>query len=197
MNSFDYILCDVGPSTGSITRMVVLASDGVFLPLVPDRFCNQAVKLLGKIVHDWVTRHEQVSESLKPFSIETFPGKPLFLGGVLQNYKVQNNAKAKESYIKWQNKITDNIKEHLISPMGMTPADSLDPNHPYLATIRDVSPLAPVAQMFGRAIFDIKQEHTKEASTTGNMYYGTVWEPWLQKMEEYRTEISKIAGTIL
>ncbi|WP_372814264.1 ParA family protein [Paenibacillus sp.] len=196
-HNFDYILCDVGPSTGAITRMVVLACDGVFLPLVPDRFCNQAVRLLGKIVHDWVARHEQISESLAPFSIKSFPGKPVFLGGILQNYKVQNNAKAKESYVKWQTKISENIKEHLVSADGMIPAPTLDVDNPYLASIRDMSPLAPVAQMFGRAIFDIEQEHTREASTTGRMYYGTVWDPWVDRMTQYKEEISKVAGAIL
>jgi len=196
MHSFDYILCDVGPSTGSITRMVVLASDGIFLPLVPDRFCNQAVKLLGKIVYDWISRHKQISESLIPFSINSFPGNPVFLGAILQNYKVHNNARVKESYIKWQDKITSNIKEYLLSSTGINPAQTLNPDSPYLASIRDVSPLAPVAQMFGRAIFDIQQEHTKEASTTGKMYYGSVWDPWVEKMNEYRAEIAKIASVI-
>lgn len=196
-HNFDYILCDVGPSTGAITRMVVLACDGIFLPLVPDRFCNQAVRLLGKIVHDWVARHEQISASLAPFSIKSFPGKPVFLGAILQNYKVQNNARAKESYVKWQTRISENIKEYLVTPEGMIPAPTLDIDNPYIASIRDVGPLAPVAQMFGRAIFDIKQEHTREASTTGGMYYGTVWEPWIDRMEEYKREIAKIAGVIL
>ena len=50
--------------------------------------------------------------------------------------------------------------------------------------------------MFGRAIFDIKQEHTKEASTTGGMYYGSVWTPWEERMKEYKTEIEKIAEAI-
>ncbi|MGG2197533.1 hypothetical protein [Paenibacillus validus] len=115
----------------------------------------------------------------------------------MQNYKVQNNAKAKESYVKWQTKISENIKEHLVSADGMIPAPTLDVDNPYLASIRDMSPLAPVAQMFGRAIFDIEQEHTREASTTGRMYYGTVWDPWVDRMTQYKEEISKVAGAIL
>jgi hypothetical protein len=50
--------------------------------------------------------------------------------------------------------------------------------------------------MFGRAIFDIQQSHTSAASTTGNMYYGTVWQPWLDKMGEYKSEIAKIAEVL-
>lgn len=50
LNSFDYILCDVGPSTGAITRMCFLSTDGFFIPLTPDRFCNQAVSVLGRVI---------------------------------------------------------------------------------------------------------------------------------------------------
>jgi len=193
---FDYILCDVGPSTGSITRSVVLACDGIILPLVPDRFCNQAVRLLGRVIKDWIARHQQISDTLKPFGIESFPGKPVMFGAIMQNFKVHSSAKAKKSYLKWQETITRDIKLYLLSDNGIVAAKGLDPDNPYVATLRDVGQLAPVAQMFGRAIFDIKQEHTKEASTTGGMYYGSVWTPWEERMKEYKTEIEKIAEAI-
>lgn len=193
---YDYVLCDVGPSTGAITRTVVLASDGVFLPLVPDRFCNQAVNLLGQVVNEWMSRHKQISETLVPFKIESFPGEPVLLGAVIQNFKVHSAAKAKQSYIKWQEQISSNISSQLISEKGMRPASGLDMSNPYIAIIRDLGSLAPVAQMFGRAMFDIAQEHTKEASTTGQAYSGSVWQQWVDKMAEYKAEIAKIAAVM-
>lgn len=192
-SEFDYILCDVGPSTGAITRAVILACDGIFLPLVPDRFCNQAVKLLGRIIREWITRHQQISESLKPFKIESFPGSPILLGAIIQNFKIHSAARAKQSYIKWQDKISIDIKDYLLSTEGIEASPNLDLDNPYIATIRDVGPIAPIAQMFGRAMFDVQQEHTREASTTGQMYYGTVWQPWIERMREYKTEIDKIS----
>lgn len=190
---FDYVLCDVGPSTGAITRTVVLACDGFFLPLAPDRFCNQAVKLLGRVVHSWIIRHEEISKTLEPFKINSFPGQPLFLGAIIQNFKIHSAAKAKQSYLKWQERISKDIQKYLVSEGGIKPADGLDLARPYVANIRDLGPLAPVAQMFGTAMFDIKQEHTKEASTTGQMYYGAVWQLWENRMSEYREEIAKLA----
>lgn len=193
---FDYILCDVGPSTGAITRTVVLACDGIFLSLVPDRFCNQAVLLLGRVIHEWMIKHQQISETLKPFNIQSFPGKPVLLGSIIQNFKIHSAAKAKQSYVKWQDKISQNIQDHLLSKNGIQPNDDLSPKDPYIATIRDVGALAPLAQMFGRAMFDIQQEHTRDASTTGQMYSGSVWQHWQRRMQEYEEEISKIAGAI-
>ncbi len=190
---YDYVLCDVGPSTGAITRTVVLACDGFFLPLVPDRFCNQAVRLLGRVVKEWIGRHQQICDTLQPFNIEGFPGQPKLLGAVIQNFKVHSAAKAKQSYVKWQERISSDITTYLLAENAIEAVQGLDRNNPYIATIRDVGPLAPVAQMFGRAMFDISQEHTREASTTGQMYYGSVWQPWVDRMQEYKNEIQKIA----
>ncbi len=195
LHSFDYILCDVGPSTGAITRTVVLASDGFLLPLTPDRFCNQAVKVLGRVVNQWVSRHREIVRTLPPFGVTTFPGNPVLYGAIIQNFKVYSG-KAKQSYAKWQQMIASNIQNELLATGGLTLGPKADPKDPFVASIRDVGPLAPVAQMFGRAIYDIQQEHTKEASTTGNMYYGSVWEPWVERMREYKEEVSKIAGAL-
>ncbi len=195
-HKFDYLLCDVGPSTGAITRIIVLVCDGIFLPLVPDRFCNQAVRLLGRVIRDWTSRHQEIVKTLKPFGIDTFPGQPKLFGAISQNFKIHSAARAKQSYVIWQQRISEDIKEFLLSDQGIEPAENLDTARPYVAEIRDVGPLAPVAQMFGRAMFDIQQEHTRHASTTGQMYYGSVWQPWLDRMRDYRHEIEKIAEAL-
>ena len=194
-HGFKYILCDVGPSTGAITRTIVLLSDGFLLPLTPDRFCNQAVKVLGGVVTEWVRRHEQITRTLAPFNIDPFPGKPVLYGAIIQNFKVYSG-RAKQSYTKWQELIADNIQTDLLAPGGLTIGEKCNPKNPFLASIREVGPLAPIAQMFGRAIFDVQQEHTKQASTTGSMYYGAVWDDWVKRMKEYKDEIAKIAGAL-
>ncbi|WP_421569973.1 ParA family protein [Stenotrophomonas sp. PD6] len=193
---FDYILCDVGPSTGAISRTVILSCDELVIPLVPDRFCYQAVKLLGQIIKEWIDRHKIISEALIPFEVEPFAGEPKLAGTVVQNFKVHSGVKAKQSYVKWQEKITDQINTSLTGPGGLPVKAGFNRKNPYIASIRDVAVLAPVAQMFGRAIFDIQQEHTREASTDGSMYYGSVWTPWEQRMEAYKKEIAKISKAI-
>lgn len=195
LHEFKYILCDVGPSTGAITRTVVLASDGFLLPLTPDRFCNQAVKVLGRVVTQWVTRHKEITKTLQPFNIDPFPGEPVLYGAIIQNFKIYSG-RAKQSYTKWQKLISDNIQADLLAPGGLTLGPKCNRKDPFLASIREVGPLAPVAQMFGRAIFDVRQEHTKEASTTGSMYYGAVWSDWVKRMADYKGEIAKIASAL-
>jgi len=196
IRDFDYILCDVGPSTGAITRTVILSCDEIIVPLVPDRFCYQAVRLLGSVINEWSKRHRLICETLIPFGIEPFEGDPKVAGTVVQNYKVHSGSKAKQSYMQWQEKISNEIETSLVGANGITPKRGFNPQKPYVASIRDVAVLAPVSQIFGRAIFDIQQEHTKEASTDGRMYYGTVWDPWVERMQQYRDEIAKIAKAI-
>ncbi len=195
MHDFRYVLCDVGPSTGAITRAVVLASDGFLIPLTPDRFCNQAVKVLGRVVTQWIGRHAEIARTLPPFGLDSFPGSPVLYGAIIQNFKVYSG-RAKQSYAKWQTLIAENIQKELIGAGGLKLGPKCDPRNPFVGTIREVGPLAPVAQMFGRAIFDVRQEHTREASTTGNMYYGSVWQPWVDKMADYKVEIAKIADAL-
>lgn len=196
LHKFDYILSDVGPSTGAITRMAVLACDGFFMPLTPDRFCNQAVYVLGRVLNDWIKKHRLISNTFEPFRLKSFPGNPVFLGGIIQNFKIHSATKAKASYLKWQSKIQESLKTALFSGDGIQLREGLNQDYPFVATIRDMGTLAPVAQMFGCAIFDIKREHTTMASTTGSAYAGVVWADWEKRKKEYLDEIRKIAEAL-
>lgn len=193
---YDYILCDVGPSTGAITRTVILSCDEIIVPLIPDRFCYQSVKLLGTIINEWIKRHRVISESLEPFGIETFEGNPYFSGAILQNFKIHSTAKTKKSYIEWQNRILDEIKLNLIGEGKLQSKLPLLHDEPYIASIRDVGALAPTSQIFGRAIFDLQQSDTESASSDGRMYYGSVWQQWKDRMLEYVVEMEKIYNAI-
>jgi cellulose biosynthesis protein BcsQ len=188
---FDYILCDVGPSTGAISQMTLLACDGFFLPLYPDRFSNQAVTVLGHVLSGWISRHQEVIKTFKPFQVQVFSGQPALLGAIIQDFKVHSGAKAKKSYDRWRQRIKSNIQQSLLShniPLG----PNFNPKSPFVASIRDVGPMAPVAQMFGRAIFDVQRQNTTEASTTGQAYGGVVWEGWEGRKTEYREQIANL-----
>ena len=58
--NYDYILIDVGPSSGALTRAFFLVCDGFFLPAAPDRFNVQAIGTLSRILDRWMTEHAQV-----------------------------------------------------------------------------------------------------------------------------------------
>lgn len=173
----------------------MLACDGFLLPLYPDRFSNQAVTALGKVLSQWISRHKEIEKNFKPYHIEPFPGKPALLGAIIQDFKVHSGTKVKKSYENWLKRIKANIQDTLLQE-DIIIGPKFDPEHPFVANIRDVGPLAPIAQMFGRAIFDVRREDTAEASTTGQAYGGVVWEGWRVREDEYKDEISKIAKAL-
>jgi cellulose biosynthesis protein BcsQ len=198
LHGFDVILCDVGPSAGSITRLVILACDSVFIPTAPDRFSYQAIQGMGSIISDWLTRHIAVVSSFEPFGLQAHFPETKFHGAVLNNYKIHRAGKKKGSYLKWEGR----IKETLIAMLKNSnqkrfPAafPELETN-PFIASIRDVGPMAPVAQLVGKAIFDISQPDTEFASSDGDYYRGAVWGDWQKRMLEYEDEIAKIAAAL-
>ncbi len=198
LHGFDYVLCDVGPSAGSITRMVILACDGVFIPTAPDRFSFQAVQGMGAIIGDWLSRHEAVVASLEPFGLEAYFPITKFYGAILNNYKIHRAGQKKASYLKWEGR----VREALIAMLANPSLKRLDPaspqllSQPFVASIRDVGPMAPVAQLVGKAIFDIDQKDTELASSDGDYYRGAVWGEWVKRMDEYNAEIAKLAAIL-
>lgn len=198
VHNFDYILCDVGPSAGSITRLVILACDAVFIPTTPDRFSFQAVQGMGPIISDWLTRHQAVTASFEPFGLEAYFPTTKFFGAILNNYKIQRAGKKKASYLKWEERVREALIKMLQNPnlARLEPADPRLLSDPFVASIRDVGPMAPVAQLVGKAIFDIDQRDTELASSDGDYYRGVVWVDWQKRMEEYKSEISKLAATL-
>ena len=192
---FDYILCDVGPSAGHLTRMIVLACDNLLLPLIPDRFSNQAITVLGKILVDWVNRHKVISDSSEPFGMERYEGNPAFCGAIIQNFKIYRSQSTR-AYAAWQDAIKSTLKTHIIERVEIRKSEKFDANNPFIANIRDFAAMAPVAQAFGKAMFDISKEDTKYASGDGLAYSGAVWSGWINRQMEYRSEIKKVAEAI-
>lgn len=198
LHNFDYILCDVGPSAGSITRMTILSCDGIFIPTAPDRFSYQAIQGMGAIMNEWLSRHELIVATFDPYGLKAPFATPKFYGAIVNNYKIHRAGKKKGSYLKWEQLIKDGIQNALLNGPGkrLEPSVQLLRTSPFVASIRDVGPMAPVAQMVGKAIFDINQGDTVLASSDGDEYRGAVWGNWKDRMQEYETEIAKIAASM-
>jgi len=195
-HEFDYILCDVGPSAGAITQMVVLSCEAFLLPLIPDRFSNQAVRVLGRIVSDWVKRHRDIAKTFEPFKMDVFAGTPEFIGAIIQNFKVHSGSSPKASYERWQKKIAATVRSSILDNTTIRKPITLTAGNVFIASIKDVGPLAPTAQVVGRAIFDIHQQDSEKASSTGYKYYGVIWENWVSRMNDYKEEMAKIAAAL-
>lgn len=189
----DYILIDLGPSTGAITRLAFLASDKFIVPVTPDRFCYLGINTLPKLIEDWIKHDQIILNTLAPFGIEQDYSTPEFCGLINQNFQVHKSL-IKESYQKWSKKIKQEIKNKLMSSSTIKINQSL--KDPIICSIENLGQLVPVSQMLGKAIFDLTQADSALASKSGIQFYGSVWEPWEKKIKSYRAEIQKITEAI-
>lgn len=190
-HQFDHILVDLGPSSGAITNLALLSCDGYFIPVTPDRFCTQAVEALANLIKVWIDRHQRTIATFPAFGVQTFPGSPIFLGAVIQNFKAYAGRTTKP-YKYWEEEILRVIRNNLISSVPSRPgADA------YVSSIKDFGGLAPTAHIVGKAIFDLNREDTKLASADGLVWAGVALESWLSRAAEYGAEIEKLAKVVL
>lgn len=194
--NFDYILVDVGPSSGAITRQAFLSCDMFIIPVTLDRFSYIAISVLATLYKDWTDQDEKIYSTFQPFGIDLSPKKPVFIGSINQNFKGYKD-KMKGSYEKWYDKISSALKANVINNPDVLKAVRLcDVQSPFIASIKDLGALAPVSQITGKAIFELKQPDSSYATDDGQMYYGAVWDNWVNRMNDYKNEIKKIVSAI-
>lgn len=197
---FDYILIDVGPSSGALTRACFLACDGFFVPSAPDRFNVQAIGTLSSIVDRWIGEHSQVYGDFVKLGLPISLGKPKFLGVILQNFKVRSGV-PKPSYKLWMDRIPNRIEERLLPVMRKYSGSNLDMTSglgrdtAIVTKIKDFESLAPIFQEAGKPLFNLSQDDTR-AVNNGQQWTGKVWTEAQERMEAYKTELSKVVTRI-
>jgi chromosome partitioning protein len=190
-HEFDYIFCDLGPSTNYSTRLVFLSCNGYFIPIIPDRFGNQAIKHLGRILPEWMADHKKRSENFRPYGMESFPGKPIFLGAILQNNAIKTRIEEFDPSRKWESIIENSIRQSLFS-FNLPVSEKLKKQSPFVARI-EFTFLASIASTYGRAIFDINESWLDEVN---EKYIVVDKKLLLEKSKNYKKQIQKLAGAL-
>jgi len=190
-HKFDHVLVDLGPSSGAITNLALLSCDGYFIPVTPDRFCTQAVDALANLIKIWIDRHERTIATFPAFGVATFPGKPVFLGAVIQNFKAYAGRTTKP-YKYWEEEILRVIQNKLIPSVPYRNGAT-----EYVSSIKDFGGLAPTAHIVGKAIFDLNKADTKLTSADGLVWAGVALNSWLSRAAEYGAEIEKLAAVVI
>lgn len=200
-NNLDYILIDVGPSSGALTRACFLACDGYFVPTAPDRFNVQAIGTLSTIIHKWITEHSQVINEFTEIGLPIREGMPKFLGVILQNFKIRGG-KPKPTYQMWMDRIPKKVETALFPSVSQFNQDGRDltsglkgPNI-VVSQIRDFEGLAPIMQECGKAMFDIKIDDTRTTNEKGAAWSGVAWTQAQDRMSNYKDCIAQLAGNL-
>lgn len=190
---FDYILIDVGPSSGALTRSCFLACDAFFIPMSADRFNVQAIHTLTEILHRWIEEHNQVYEDFKKLDLPIRKGKPRFLGAIPQHFK-KYKGKPKAGFELWMNRIQDTLMKELVPSLKTIDeaiVSSITEENVIVTKIPDFGSLAVCAQECGKAVFEVKQEDTALINN-GIKWTGATWNDALGRMKSYEKEFDKI-----
>lgn len=197
-NSIDYILIDVGPSSGALTRACFLVCDGFFVPTSPDRFNVQAITTLSSIIERWIEEHQQIYQSFKELDLPIKQGLPVFLGVILQNFKIFGG-QPRPSYRMWMDRIpvrVDNALLPMLRKFSTAEHDltgGLTGDAVVAAKIRDFQSLAPLMQEHGKPIFSITQDDTRVMDEERRPWSDPVWSGAQERMENYKERIKEIS----
>ena len=201
LNKIDYVLIDVGPSSGALTRACFLACDGYFVPTAPDRFNVQAIGTLSTIIKKWIREHSQVFDEFKDLGLPIRDGKPKFLGVILQNFKIRGG-KPKPTYQMWMDRIPAKVQTSLFPSISEFSTDDRDLTSGLngeaivVSQIRDFEGLAPIMQECGKAMFDITIDDTRATNVKGTAWSGVAWTQAQERMENYKDCIANMAENL-
>jgi len=88
----DLVLIDLGPNLGALNRSVLGGSDYFIIPIAADLFSLRGTDNLGNKLVIWADEWQQIRESNESSGIRIPEGTPNFLGYVVQQHNIRNNA---------------------------------------------------------------------------------------------------------
>lgn len=160
----DFVFYDVGPNIGPLNRVVLLDCDYFIVPAACDLFSVRALKTLGKSLYDWISEWQIISQ-LAPDNTLLLPGKPRYLGYILQGFRMYSDSIANQfaTYAKKLEKSTHSDIAEVLRKIDKDLAKgTLSQNK--LGQVKDFASIVPQSQTQGRAFFEIVggDSHQKE-----------------------------------
>lgn len=151
----DYVFYDVGPNIGPLNRVILLDSDYFIIPAACDLFSVRALKTLGQSLASWIRDWDTISQ-IAPDNVPLLPGKPKFLGYILQRFKIYGGAMT-EKFSSYAAKLEKAAHSDIIMVLR-----DIDTNlaksslsHNKLGQVKDFSSLAIVSQEQGKSFFSV------------------------------------------
>lgn len=158
---YDYVLFDMGPSLGSLNRLVLLNCNYFIIPMSSDIFSLKAIENIGHSLEIWQEKINDVLEKIRKENDDEYAiggsvltVSPRFLGYVSQQYNTKTNAGIKrpvKAYDRIIQKMPDKIKSYLANFYDNSP------NSPELCigSIPTMNSLIPLSQMASKPIYKL------------------------------------------
>lgn len=177
--NFAFILVDVGPSAGALTRSFFLACDEFLVPVAPDRFNFQAIGSLTAILDKWIADHRPVVDDFLKLKLNVPQHAPQLRGLIMQRFQRHGGA-PKPSFQLWIDRITARARDELVPKLiefgGKAAVSPPCLKNPVSATIPDFASLAPMMVSVGKPLWRLTKQDTK--------WQGNVWDERSKVMGE-------------
>lgn len=171
----DYVFYDIGPNIGPLNRVILLDCDYFIIPAACDLFSVRALKTLGKTLYNWIQEWDVIYQ-LAPDNTLLLPGKPNYIGYILQRFRMYGDAIASQfaSYAsKLERSTYSDITEVLRKIDKNLAKGTLSQTK--LGQVKDFASLVPLSQTQGLSFFDVdggngqlKIEAKKEFTSIAN-----------------------------
>lgn len=190
-DGFDYILVDVGPSAGALTRSFFLACDRFMVPVAPDRFNYQAIGTLAAILRKWFVEHLAVIADFKKLGLNVPAEVPQFMGLVMQRFlRIRGNPKP--SFQLWIDKIKRRVVEDLIPTLieaaGKEAIAKPVTTEPIVVEIPEFASLGPMMLSVGKPVWNLSKQDTG--------WQGNVWDDRSKEMAKFRDLFYGLAAVV-
>lgn len=150
----DLVLIDLGPNLGALNRTLLGSSDLFITPLASDLFSIKGTENLGNKLVFWASEWEQIRKAYHETEIAIPIGKPKFLGYVLQQHNIRDNASGMTRG--WQifsNQIQPTITTNIVNKL--TPIGQVVARTDYnLGQIPNLHSLIPYSLNARKPVFD-------------------------------------------
>jgi len=174
----DIVMLDLGPNLGALNRSVLAASDYFIIPMSPDLFSIRGTENLGNKLVTWNKEWAQCHSAWIGDDLALPPGKPVFLGYVMQQHNVrQTSTGMTKGWSIFADRVEQAVKENIVDKLS--PVDQVigwEDGNWNLGKIPNLHSLIPYSQEAKKPVFDctsrdgLKGEHISRAKKSKTLF---------------------------
>lgn len=152
----DFVFYDVGPNIGPLNRVILLDCDYFIIPAACDLFSVRALKTLGKSLYDWIQEWQVISQ-LAPDNPLMLPGRPKYLGYILQRFRMYGGTIASQ-FAGYASKVEKSTYSDITEVLRRIDRELAKGtlSQTKLGQVKDFASLVPLSQTQGLSFFDVE-----------------------------------------
>lgn len=188
-DSYDYVFVDVGPSLGSLNRLIMLFTDCFLMPMSSDIFCLRAIDNISKSLSSWeeafnklCTEYSNLKGDRYKINGQVVEVNPMFIGYVNQQYTSRSKDGVRRAVRAYEN-ILVQIPEKIANLLLPYYPEGYDIAKLKIGEIPNFNSLIPMSQSAHKAIFTL-------SASDG------VFGSHFSKVDDFNDVIKVIAGNL-